>query len=306
MSQANLAQGSGSSWHFVTWRRPPVYARSALVDFVGAPRDQPVPNGSARWQVYRTHSSSAAFVHVTLDCGLPHVQRCKLSALIRPAEAMTFQRCSAVLLIDSQQLGTMHAVSLMWGDAVDTGEGFLLSNMSTLLGTRGRRKLQLKSAPPPYGRLTGCDHDGYLELTLGVVIDYGFVVAAGGADAALALVTETVGIANALLEDQVRVYYTLVIQYLSDTLIEDQVRAYIFCAFSVSQMKKGAVAYMSQHRLFHTFLLLMYIGWCQPLRDARCAEHGSQRGRFRTLWPKRCTHRRPWHSFMRPLPRCHH
>jgi hypothetical protein len=65
-----------------------------------------------------------------------------------------------------------------------------------------RRQLQLDSAAPPYGRMTGCPSVMH-TVKLGLVLDFGFVTARGGRAGALLAVAEAVARANLIFEDQV-------------------------------------------------------------------------------------------------------
>ncbi|KAL1503456.1 hypothetical protein AB1Y20_011941 [Prymnesium parvum] len=68
-------------------------------------------------------------------------------------------------------------------------------------GTPHSRRLQLVSPAPPYGRLSGCPAANHV-VSLGLLLDYGFVAARGGRDAALLDVAEAVSRANSVFEDQ--------------------------------------------------------------------------------------------------------
>ena len=68
------------------------------------------------------------------------------------------------------------------------------------------RRAQLVQSAPPYSRLVGCPATGQVyDLTMGLVLDYGFVRARGGVDAALLAVAASVSKANAIFTEQLGV-----------------------------------------------------------------------------------------------------
>lgn len=72
-------------------------------------------------------------------------------------------------------------------------------------GARRRRRLQgyLPQGPAPFGRLPGCaPADELRVLSLGVVLDFGYVYAAGGRTAAVSELSASLHALNGLFEDQ--------------------------------------------------------------------------------------------------------
>jgi len=67
-----------------------------------------------------------------------------------------------------------------------------------------RRRAQLVSSAPPHGRLSGCP-EATVGLSLGVVVDYGFVLGRGGVDGALVAAAWALEQTRALFEDQLGV-----------------------------------------------------------------------------------------------------
>ena len=73
-----------------------------------------------------------------------------------------------------------------------------------LLPATWRRGLQLQTAAPPWGRLAGCNHT-LRTLSLGFVLDSGFVAVRGGAEGALSTTAGALSRVNAIFEQQLGV-----------------------------------------------------------------------------------------------------
>jgi hypothetical protein len=75
---------------------------------------------------------------------------------------------------------------------------------ATSISFEARRRLQLRLPAPPYARLTNCVAKPVVhEVSMGLLLDHGFVAVTGGPDAALREAAAAVSRANAIFEGQI-------------------------------------------------------------------------------------------------------
>jgi hypothetical protein len=129
--------------------------------------------------VFRGDAEADGHAHATLSCS----RRCVLDfALIGP---------------DGQ---TMYAVNA----SLDGPHGTAALGPATSSSPEARRRLQLQLSAPPYERMTYCVEKPIVhEVTMGLLIDHGFVAVVGGRDAALREAAVAVSRANAIYEGQI-------------------------------------------------------------------------------------------------------